>query len=181
MGRTKKLQLEGMSCELSFLSTILKSGECRYVSPVNLREELAKVNPNFRGSDQQDAHEALITMLETIEKELKAQDSKEELIDRTFNGKTATVNECTKCKHNWKTEDMYRYLHIPIPDKGSTTLETCIKSCMDPEIVTDKECKKCNNSMEAKLYKTLTRMPNILIVQLRRFSWDGRWQKKIHH
>ena len=51
---------------------------------------------------------------------------------------------------------------------------------MDPEIVTDKECKKCNNSMEAKLSKTLTRMPNILIVQLRRFSWDGRWQKKIH-
>ena len=57
---------------------------------------------------------------------------------------------------------------------------------MQDELIQDKACSgklpngdDCN-SMHAQRATKILKMPDVVIIQLKRFSHDGRWQTKIH-
>ena len=181
IGKLTNCKLEGLCGELAFISKIMNSGEYRHVSPIKLREELAKVDQCFGESEQQDAHETLVWMLDRMEKEMKTLDENERLIENTFDGKVTARRECTKCKEKYDATDVFRYLQIEIPEsqKKVKTLEMCIDDHMKTEKVDDKRCTAdgCKNSTNAIRTKTLTKIPEVLIINLKRFRTSENKKK----
>ena len=68
-------------------------------------------------------------------------------------------------------------MELPSPNVKNTTLNECIKQHMEDELLTDKRCGKCMTT-EAYRSTMLKRMPEILSIQFKRFSSDGKWQHK---
>ena len=184
MSEKLKLDQTGLGGELLFLSLVLKSGQCRYVSPNTFRHKLAESRQIFRGSEQQDAQEALLNILDMIESELIThKDGNEHLVEEIFDGKMTTDVKCTNCHKKSTKEDVFRYLQLEIPkskNRSEIKLEDCIDKFLQSQLIDDKPCKDCENSMKAKKDIRISQVPEVLIIQLKRFSHDGRWQTKVH-
>ena len=63
-------------------------------------------------------------------------------------------------------------------------LQDCIKHQFKKQLLNEKRCLKCEEkgviSEEAYQSVKLVSLPDILIVQFKRFSYEGRWEKKYH-
>lgn len=77
-------------------------------------------------------------------------------------------------------------LSLPIPAKKmrltSVTLQQCLDAFVKEETL-DKEdcwnCPKCRKKRKALKQLTLTRLPDILMIHLKRFSADGLFRNKL--
>ena len=176
MGRQKNLN-EGFSSELALLAMVLKSGEYRRLTPVNFRAQLIKVNNIFNGYQQHDAHEALTCILSNMESELQATENWKELMKDTFRTEITTKRRCTQCNDQSQSVEPLPVLQIQIP-KEKTCIQECLKEYMEPETLKDKRCLKCNKSMESEVTTKFTKIPDVLVIQLKRFSKEGRWLTK---
>ena len=171
------LGLRGMSRELLSLTMVMKSGEYRLISPRKFRKELTSANPIFGSRQQQDAHEALSCMLDTMANEIKkVQDRK--IVENIFDGKMNMKRQCLNCGSRSIKSDPFRYLQVEVPKNISTVTE-CVANFMKEQIIGDKICENCGCS-GAKESASIAELPNVLIVQLKRFRQEGQWQHKIY-
>lgn len=77
-------------------------------------------------------------------------------------------------------------LSLPIPSKklrlSSVTLYQCLDYFVKEETL-DKEdawrCPKCEKKRKATKQLTLTRLPDVLLIHLKRFSMDGHFRNKL--
>ena len=166
-----------MSSELLFLSKVLKSGEFRVISPGNFKKELGKADSKYVPTIQQDAHDALQTILQNMEEELVNDDASKKIIEETFDGNITRSTTCSKCMNETTITDPMRFMSLEIPE-NSNTLEECFKSNMEEEILCDKRCERCC-TYEAKTKTLITVTPNVMIIQLKRFKKEGRLPSKI--
>ena len=176
----------GLSRELLLLIAAMKSGCYHSISPTDFRKELVKIAPEYLANRQEDAHEVLTTILCQIEEEVAEKSSPENgNIDKIFNGTYTTRTECKACGQKSKQKDPLRYLQLELPKhRGETTLHKCISSYTEKQLLTDKKCPECwkrgKRNEEAYQTNTITKGPEVLVIQLKRFIWskDGRWQQK---
>ena len=89
------LELQGLSKELYFLTDDMKARENKIISPRSFRENLAKINPIFGTKNQQDAHEALQYILDSMSEDDKK--AERNIIEETFDGEIKIKIECRKC------------------------------------------------------------------------------------
>jgi ubiquitin C-terminal hydrolase len=85
---------------------------------------------------------------------------------------------CGNVSHRWES---FNSLKIPVPAGGlgqdPPTLESMLQEEMAPETIEGYQCDKCPQRTEAKRFMRVWRLPQTLILVIKRFTPDGR---KIH-
>jgi len=83
---------------------------------------------------------------------------------------------CSNTTHRWET---FTTLKAAVPQAASEppTLQSMITEELKPEMIDGYDCEKCAAKTTAKKSLSLWRMPQVMVVVLKRFSPNGR---KIH-
>ena len=133
-------------------------------------------NPTNLGA-QQDSQEFYNNFCDKIENCLKKTKLKYIVTD-IFTGKYCNSVTCENCKHiSNRFEDFY---NLTVEVKNCTNLNDSLQKINAPEIIDEFKCSNCNQKVTIKKVTALNKLPNVLIVQLKRFSLNydtGNTQK----
>src|SRR5690606_25962263 len=89
-----------------------------------------------------------------------------------FQGQLASRLCCLTCQTTSTTYNTFNFLSIPIPRKPRCTLQECIEEFLKEEIMDGDDawqCPTCKKPRKATKKLTITRLPSILIIHLKRF------------
>ncbi|KAF9999103.1 ubiquitin-specific protease doa4, partial [Modicella reniformis] len=93
---------------------------------------------------------------------------------------------CSKCGKTSTTYNAFMYLALPIKAKTSgrqpQTLMSCLNAFVEPEVMEGENawnCPNCKKPRKATKQLTISRVPDVLLIQLKRFSSDGPFKNKI--
>jgi ubiquitin C-terminal hydrolase len=118
---------------------------------------------------QQDSQEFLNNFCDKIENSLKPTKFKHIVAD-VFTGKTCSSVLCDKCKHiSNRFEDFYT---LTLEVKNINTLNDSLHKLIIPEIIDDFKCSNCNQNVRISKITSLNKLPNVLIIHLKRFYLD---------
>ncbi|KAF9113243.1 ubiquitin-specific protease doa4 [Mortierella sp. AM989] len=108
------------------------------------------------------------------------------IIVNLFQGQFKNRLCCTKCGKTSTTYNAFMYLALPIKAKVSgrhpQTLISCLNSFVEPETMDGDNawnCPCCKKPRKATKQLTISRVPDVLLIQLKRFSSDGPFKNKI--
>ncbi|KAF9170063.1 ubiquitin-specific protease doa4 [Mortierella sp. AD011] len=108
------------------------------------------------------------------------------IIVNLFQGQFKNRLCCTKCGKTSTTYNAFMYLALPIKAKVSgrqpQTLSSCLNAFVEPEIMDGDNawnCPHCKKPRKATKTLTISRVPDVLLIQLKRFSSDGPFKNKI--
>jgi ubiquitin carboxyl-terminal hydrolase 22/27/51 len=181
------------SCALDDIVTEFHSTEkAEGYGAVAMLQGSWKGGGNLAGYQQQDAHEYLqfilnslhTTNLEEDEKEEKAEDCRC-VIHRAFCGLMRSTVICSKCKNVTAAVDAFMDLSLDLKMPGpkrkkneapmaaqAIDLTECLDRFTSPELLpaSDYRCKECESQQSATKKLALSRLPPVLPIHLKRFS-----------
>ena len=169
--------------EITRIVEKLKKGETQYETPTQIIETVKKLSEGkFGNGNQEDAHEFLMFMLETIHEENIEGES---ITEEIFTGERENKLQCTRCKKERNgfpnpVKFNCRYIDIPPEQKESITLEECIKYTYKEEQI-QADCPQCKGENAWRKSSTIPRYPTCQIVQLKRFEEEGKKNKRLVH
>jgi len=164
-------------------------------NPVNLKQVLSEYSPLFKGNQQQDSHEALVTIINIIHKETKGLSSyKKRLTNETtlfeklsnncwekyfttfgysfmddlFSGQQVTIINCP-CGENQYNFEVFNTLTVNV-DPDHTNLSDSFKELFSTEVIHEYQCDKCRCKTSANKQTTVWNFPEILVVSLSRHN-----------
>ncbi|KAI8095706.1 hypothetical protein BDF21DRAFT_353504 [Thamnidium elegans] len=112
--------------------------------------------------------------------------SNSSIIVSLFQGQYRSKLTCLSCKQTSTTYSAFMSLSLPIPAKKLRITSMTLHQCLDyfvKEEVLDKEdawkCPQCKKKRKALKQLTLTKLPDILLIHLKRFSIDGLFRNKL--
>ena len=115
---------------------------------------------------QQDSQEFYNNFCDKVEEHLKKTKYKY-IINDVLVGKTCSSIRCESCHHiSNKFEDFY---NLSLEVKNINDLNTSLEKLIEPEAIDDFKCDKCNKKVIIQKRTTLSKLPNILVIQLKRF------------
>ncbi|CAF1351283.1 unnamed protein product [Adineta steineri] len=165
-----------------------------------VKRYVSELSPRFAGYSQQDSHEFLNVLLDALHEDLK-QDSdiienEISLISEIFHGQIRSTVTCV-CGEPLITFDSISFLALPIPKlpsppprrknsgnsiKRTVTLQDCFNELFKVETLRENGqwfCNKCDCLMDAEKKLELWTPPQVLILQLKRFTYDLSSNTKI--
>ncbi|KAF9233475.1 hypothetical protein BU15DRAFT_53836 [Melanogaster broomeanus] len=106
------------------------------------------------------------------------------LIVDYFQGQFRNRMECLTCHHTSTTYNSFMYLSLPIPSKimSKVSLYSCLDAFVKEEVLEKSEawhCPKCKELRKATKRLSLSRLPPVLLIHLKRFSVKGPFTDKI--
>ncbi|KAF8448877.1 hypothetical protein L210DRAFT_3388244 [Boletus edulis BED1] len=107
------------------------------------------------------------------------------LIVDYFQGQFRNRLECLTCHHTSTTYNSFMYLSLPIPSlKGPSkvSLYSCLDTFVKEEVLEKSEawhCPRCKTLRSATKILSLSRLPPVLLIHLKRFSVKGPFTDKI--
>lgn len=160
-------------------------------NPVNLKQILSEYDDLFKYNHQQDAHEALMSILNILHKETKINSKHHEklfksmnqgwishiktfgfsFIDKIFSGQQVSIVKCP-CNHIVQTSEIYNSLNLSI--SNDSKLHTSFGQYFSPDTIPDYECDHCHNKTNATKMISILSFPDILIISLKRFTQQGQ-------
>ncbi|UYV73743.1 USP2 [Cordylochernes scorpioides] len=172
------------------------------VNPMIFKAKLGSLDNMFNNYYQHDAHEFLISLLQLLhndlnrvktppkdleeipedqpaeklseahwQRHLKSDDS---VINDIFFGQTQDTIECTQCSTQTFSFQPMLTLTTPLAKGDDTvTLEQCLETLRTPDRISYR-CSTCKETVEAKKWTCFSRLPEILIIHLSRFTPSGR-------
>ncbi|KAI9474762.1 hypothetical protein BX667DRAFT_463197, partial [Coemansia mojavensis] len=105
-----------------------------------------------------------------------------------FQGQYRSTLVCPECSHVSVTFDPFMYLTLPLPiqrqkwQQKQVTLEDCLTEFTRSEQLGEEDlwyCSKCQEHQQATKKFDLWRVPEILVVHLKRFQHSRAWRDKI--
>ncbi|KAI8330223.1 hypothetical protein BC941DRAFT_186274 [Chlamydoabsidia padenii] len=106
-----------------------------------------------------------------------------------FQGQYRSRLSCLTCKTTSTTYNTFMSLSLPIPSNKRTKLSgsgVSLYQCLDffvkEEILEKSEawrCPKCQKLRKASKTLTLSKLPDVLLIHLKRFSFDGPFRNKL--
>ncbi|KAK6526116.1 ubiquitin-specific protease doa4 [Arthrobotrys megalospora] len=109
------------------------------------------------------------------------------MIVKWFQGQFRSQLKCLKCGHTSTTYSPFMYLSLPIPATAKGGNGCTLKDCMDEftkqEILDGDDawhCPVCKKPRRASKQLSISRMPVVLIIHLKRFSSQGMWRDKVN-
>ena len=193
--------------ELAEAVKMLRSGHYRSVALDDLKAAMGRHHSRFRGSAQQDAHEFLMYMLDSLYEDLNEADRKQSLkvqdndgvpdpqaaklawddfmesnrsfVLNLFWGQHKSTLRCSGCGHQSAKFETFSHLSVPMPVRSSPcSLHECLQLYMADDIISSWTCPKCESSMGATKRLDIWRLPQLLIIHVQRFYNDGVWRKR---
>lgn len=105
------------------------------------------------------------------------------IISELFDGLSVNTTSCLHCNYTSRTLEAFTCLTLPIQEGVSrTSINTSLKMHLRQERVSDEpswKCMMCNQKRDAERCTYIWRLPKILVIQLKRFSYEGMWRQKV--
>ncbi|XP_075219029.1 ubiquitin carboxyl-terminal hydrolase 2-like isoform X2 [Lycorma delicatula] len=144
-----------------------------------LHEDVNRVTVKPRDYTQIDDHlSENQKALESWKRYLRCDNSK--IVD-LFVGQLKSTLKCTVCGHCSTTYEVFWDLSLPLPSRtGSLRLSQCLEHFTKEEILDGDEmptCSKCKVRRKCSKGFTIQKLPNILVLHLKRFSPTERFRK----
>lgn len=153
-----------------------------------LRDELKKVDELFE-KGQQDAHEAFTFLINALHADTRTEKlqinienssenawfnackGKSSFFLKEFYGQFQNTLSC-KRRHQSITYENFSSINLEILKSHSSSIDLidCLKSYFSPTEVTSWDCEECNGRQKATKSVELSKLPNTLVIQLKRFS-----------
>ncbi|KAK2730059.1 ubiquitin c-terminal hydrolase domain-containing protein [Colletotrichum kahawae] len=101
------------------------------------------------------------------------------IVDRYWRGLELSTVVCSRCNNRTYSFATFDFISVPI-NSNTQTIEDCLRSYLEPEVIDDYKCDTCNMNVRGKKQIALARLPELLCVCFRRFDYDstGQVQKK---
>ncbi|KAL9228156.1 hypothetical protein vseg_003766 [Gypsophila vaccaria] len=159
----------------------------RSLAPKDLVSHLRSVSRNFRNARQEDAHEYMIHLLESMHKcclpsGVQAESPgayEKSLVHRIFGGRLRSQVKCLQCSHCSNTFDPFLDLSLEIVKADS--LYKALRHFTAPEQLDGGErqykCEKCKQKVRALKQLTVSKAPYVLTIHLKRFRSHFSGQK----
>ena len=115
---------------------------------------------------QQDSQEFYNNFCDKIENCLKLTKYKY-IVSDVFMGQSCSSVECSNCKNiSNRFEDFY---NLTLEVKNISNLNDSLQKMSVPEIIDDFKCSNCNQKVRISKMTSLNKLPNVLVVHLKRF------------
>jgi ubiquitin carboxyl-terminal hydrolase 8 len=105
------------------------------------------------------------------------------LIVDLFQGQLRSELKCLTCGKSSVSFNTFMYLSVPIPQvKGTPKLSDCLKEFTKQEYLSEADawkCPQCKVPRRASKTLSIARLPPILLVHLKRFSFQGPFKDKL--
>lgn len=101
-----------------------------------------------------------------------------------FQGQFRNRLECQTCGKTSTTYNSFMYLSLPIPSTKTSKvgIHQCLQAFVDPETMEKSDawnCPRCKTLRKATKTLSLSRLPPVLLIHLKRFSFKGPFTDKI--
>ena len=142
-------------------------------------------NPAFEGKRQQDAHEALTTLLQCCDdcdmqrlKKIIGFGTESVVLTalqrttpfyRIFGGAHLCTLKCSSCKHSSDTQQPFAVLNLALRKDGARNLQELIIEHHGEEALPDRRCESCQKVGTSETTTRVTRWPQVLTVSLKRW------------
>lgn len=152
----------------------------KIVTPSLIVKNLRCISRSFRNSRQEDAHELMVNLLESMHKcclpsgvPSESQSAYDKsLVHKIFGGRLRSQVKCTRCSHCSNKFDPFLDLSLDIAK--ATTLVRALQNFTEEELLDggqkQYQCDRCRQKVVAKKRFTIDKAPNVLTVHLKRFS-----------
>ena len=129
----------------------------------------APINPKV----QQDSQEFFNTLCDKIEQSLR--DTKfKYIIENIFTGKTCSSVICEQCKTvSNRFEDFY---NLSLEIKNINNLYESLNKFIESEKIENFKCEVCNKRVNISKRTSLSKLPNVLFIHLKRFNMNYETQ-----
>ena len=100
-----------------------------------------------------------------------------------FQGQLSSRLTCLTCNTRSTTYSPFMYLSLPVPPKKNPTILDCLEEFCTEETLEKEDawqCPKCKKPRKATKKLTITRLPHMLIIHLKRFTNKGPWRDKLN-
>ncbi|CDS00039.1 related to Ubiquitin carboxyl-terminal hydrolase 4 [Sporisorium scitamineum] len=107
------------------------------------------------------------------------------LIVDWFQGQFRNKLTCLTCGKTSTTYEAFTYLSLPVPHGrgvGKVTLQQCLDAFVREEVLDKADmwnCSRCKKPRKATKRLSISRLPQILLIHLKRFSFKGPFTDKI--
>ncbi|KAK9768405.1 ubiquitin-specific protease doa4 [Basidiobolus ranarum] len=102
-----------------------------------------------------------------------------------FQGQFRSRLRCTACQHTSTTYNAFMYLSLPIPKNSETvTLKDCLNEFVREEVLDGDDawfCSKCKEHRKAIKSLTISKLPDVLLIHIKRFSFNGPFRDKLNN
>ncbi|XP_068131483.1 ubiquitin carboxyl-terminal hydrolase 8 [Hyperolius riggenbachi] len=195
--------------EFGIIMKALWTGQYKYISPRDFKVTIGKINDQFAGYSQQDSQELLLFLMDGLHEDLNKADNRkrhkeennehlndaqasesawikhkqlnESIIVALFQGQFKSTVQCLTCHKKSRTFEAFMYLSLPLPS-SKCSLQDCLKSFSKEEKLTDNNrfyCSNCKTRRDSTKKIEIWKLPPVLLVHLKRFSYEGRWKQKL--
>ncbi|XP_004396608.1 PREDICTED: ubiquitin carboxyl-terminal hydrolase 8 isoform X3 [Odobenus rosmarus divergens] len=106
----------------------------------------------------------------------------ESIIVALFQGQFKSTVQCLTCHKKSRTFEAFMYLSLPLASTSKCTLQDCLRLFSKEEKLTDNNrfyCSHCRTRRDSLKKIEIWKLPPVLLVHLKRFSYDGRWKQKL--
>nr|XP_005559601.1 PREDICTED: ubiquitin carboxyl-terminal hydrolase 8 isoform X3 [Macaca fascicularis] len=155
--------------EFGIIMKALWTGQYRYISPKDFKITIGKINDQFAGYSQQDSQELLLFLMDGLHEDLNK-------------GQFKSTVQCLTCHKKSRTFEAFMYLSLPLASTSKCTLQDCLRLFSKEEKLTDNNrfyCSHCRARRDSLKKIEIWKLPPVLLVHLKRFSYDGRWKQKL--
>ncbi|KAK8659990.1 hypothetical protein V6N13_050927 [Hibiscus sabdariffa] len=151
----------------------------RILAPNDLVSNLRCISRNFRNSRQEDAHEYMVNLLESMHKCCLPSGVSSEspsayeksLVHKIFGGRLRSQVKCLHCSYGSNTFDPFLDLSLEIVKADS--LLKALKNFTTAELLDGGErqyqCQRCKQKVKAIKQLTVYNAPHVLTIHLKRF------------
>eukprot|EP00232_Nephroselmis_pyriformis_P018142 CAMPEP_0182895866 /NCGR_PEP_ID=MMETSP0034_2-20130328/25936_1 /TAXON_ID=156128 /ORGANISM="Nephroselmis pyriformis, Strain CCMP717" /LENGTH=402 /DNA_ID=CAMNT_0025029715 /DNA_START=59 /DNA_END=1264 /DNA_ORIENTATION=+ len=163
----------------------------RVVSPAAIVKSLKQLSRSFRMGRQEDSHEFMRCLLDACQqscvkglpKGIPPALAETSFVSRAFGGRLRSQVKCMSCKYESNTFDPFLDLSLEI--NKASTLNKALQAFTIQEVLDGDnkyKCDKCKRKVRAIKQFTINKAPNVLTVQLKRFSFfGGKINKKVEY
>nr|GMC85183.1 ubiquitin carboxyl-terminal hydrolase 23 [Ipomoea batatas] len=166
----------------------------RILAPKDLVSNLRCISRNFRNARQEDAHEYMVNLLESMHKCCLPSGVPSEspgayeksLVHRMFGGRLRSRVKCMQCSYCSDKYDPFLDLSLEILKADS--LYKALEHFTAPELLDGGEkqysCQQCKQKVRARKQLSVDKAPHVLTIHLKRFGSHlpgKKIDKKIHY
>ncbi|KAI9296170.1 cysteine proteinase [Neoconidiobolus thromboides FSU 785] len=104
------------------------------------------------------------------------------IIVSLFQGQLKSKLQCKICGKTSTTFNVFMYLSLPIPKLNQVNLLDCLNTFVKEETLDGDNawnCPKCKCARPATKILTISRLPDVLLIHLKRFSYEGPFRNKL--
>ncbi|XP_061526827.1 ubiquitin carboxyl-terminal hydrolase 8 [Phycodurus eques] len=104
------------------------------------------------------------------------------IIVSLFQGQFKSTVQCQTCHRKSRTFETFMYLSLPLASTSKCSLQDCLRLFSKEERLTENNkvfCRHCRAHRDSTKKLEIWTVPPILLVHLKRFSYEGRWKQKL--